>query len=516
MSTASMTYAGFDLTRVSPRPFLAAAFGITVIAVVMAYLSTPLFILAIGALLALLGVATLRWPRVMLVVLVMSPPIIDLYAGQRLLPEQVQSIARLFSEALLVVMTLAVAWIAVRRGTLISAIRHPVTAAMGVFLAVSLLSAAVNAVPPPVAAAGMLFTLDAVALFFLARMVGFSHEQRNQAMWAVAGVVIITSLIAIGQSVLSPDLLGITPVAGRSGEGARLGSLVRDPNILGTLIGLVLPFTVYSLVRMSAGRRRWLVAGAALALTLALLLTYSRGSWLGVLVGFGVVSLVIDRRALVAFIGILVLAYVTAVVMPKGILAGGVSGYDPFATTINRIENVGQGRDLRWMLIVNALPIVESHPLLGVGPGQYGGAAASIFGSAIHDQYGTGALLTNQKTVDNFWLHMGVEGGILGMAAFLALLGTAVYAPIRALRGAVGSRFAVPAGVVSAAAVLCVATVTTMLLEGNTAAFLFWFMLGLGSMTWAGTKPAGIKQAELVDPSVRTGDPPPSATASEG
>jgi O-antigen ligase len=314
--------------------------------------------------------------------------------------------------------------------------------------------------------------------------------------------VTITSLVAIGQAVLSPDLLGITPVTGRSGEGARMGSLVRDPNILGTLIGMTLPFTMFSLVRMPPGRRRWLVAGAALALTLALLLTYSRGSWLGVLVGFGVVALIIDRRALLAFLAVLLVAYVTAVAMPKGLLAGGVSGYDPFATTVNRLENVGEGRDLRALLILNAIPIVEEHPLLGVGPGRYGGAAASVFGSPVHDEYGTSALLTNQRTVDNFWLHIGVEGGALGVAAFLAVLGTAAYAPIRALRGAAGSRFAVPAGVVSAIAVLCVATVTTMLLEGNTAAFLFWFLLGLGSMTW----PA----------EVRTDDPRGSATASAG
>jgi O-antigen ligase len=163
---------------------------------------------------------------------------------------------------------------------------------------------------------------------------------------------------------------------------------------------------------------------------------------------------------------------------------------------------VNQGRDLRIKFVVNGLPIIVDHPLLGVGPGRYGGAAASIFGSPIHEQYGTDALLTRQRTVDNFWLHIGIEGGALGVAAFLAAIGTALIAPIRALRGAVGYRFAVPAGIVSAAAVLCVATVTTMLLEGNTAAFLFWFLLGLGSMTW----PAAL----------RTGDPPGSATASAG
>jgi putative inorganic carbon (hco3(-)) transporter len=389
-----------------------------------------------------------------------------------------------------VVATLAVAWIGARRGTLVGALRHPVSLALGVFVAVTLLSAVVNVVPPQVAGAGLLFTLDAAILFYLPRMVGYSHEQRNQAMWAIAVVVIITALLAVGQAVLSPDLLGVTPVAGKSGEGTRLGSLVRDPNILGTLIGLVLPFTMYSLVRLPAGRTRWLVAGAAVALTLALLLTYSRGSWLGVLVGF-----------VVAFIGVLVVAYVTAIVMPKGLLAGGVSGYDPFATTVSRIEAVSQGRDLRWRLIANALPIVETHPLLGVGPGRYGGAAASIFGSPIHEQYGIDRMLYNQKTVDNFWLHLGVEGGVLGITAFLALLGTALYAPFRALRREVGSRFAVPAGIVSATVVLCVATVTTMLLEGNTAAFLLWFMLGLGSLTRPG--------------SVRTDDRPVPARGSE-
>jgi O-antigen ligase len=490
-----------QLESISPRPFAAAAVGVAVLTVLAAYLSTAAFVVAGVLLLGVLGLATLRWPRIMLLVLVLSPPLVDLYAGQRLLPEQVQSVARFFSEALLVVMTCTLAAVAARRGTLVTALRHPVTVAAGAFIGITVLSAIVNGVPPTVASAGLLFTLDAVVLFFLARMVGYSHDERNQAMWVISGVVTVTAVLAIGQAVLSPDLLGVTPVGGRSGEGVRMGSLVRDPNILGTLIGMALPFTLFSLVRQPRGRQWWLIAAAALALTLALLLTYSRGSWLGVAVGFGVVALLIDRRALVAFGVILLLAYVTAVVMPKGLLAGGIAGYDPFATTVNRLENIPAGRDLRVKFIVNAVPIVEAHPLLGVGPGRYGGAAASIFGSPIHQQYGTDALLTNQRTVDNFWLHLGVEGGALGMAAFLALLGTAVYAPIRALRGATGSRFAVPAGVVSAAAILCVAVVTTMLLEGNTAAFLFWFFLGLGSMTW---------------PAVRTGDPPGSATASAG
>jgi O-antigen ligase len=486
----------------SGRAVAAIAIGLGALVVGAAYLSTAAFLIAGFALLGLLGLASVRWPRVMLIVVVLTPALIDLYAGDRLLPEKVHSVSRFFSEALLVLMTLALAWVGARRGTLVTALRHPFTGAVAVFGAISVVSAIFNAVPPAVAVAGLLFTLDAAILFYLPRMVGYSHEDAQRAMWAIAGVVALTSLLAIGQALLSPDLLGVTPVAGMSGEGVRFGSLVRNPNILGTLIGMALPFTLFSLVRMPRDRRWWTTFGMAFALVLALLLTYSRGSWLGVAVGFGVVALIIDRRALVAFGVVVVLAYVTAVVMPKAILAGGSPSYDPFATTVNRFNAVGDGRDLRTLFIVNALPIVADHPILGVGPGRYGGAAASVFGSPVHVRYGTDLLLTNQQTADNFWLHMGVEGGALGFSAFLAMIGTALIQPIRALRGASGSRFSVPAGVVSATAVVCVATVTTMLLEGNTAAFLFWFLLGIGSM--AGPE------------ATRTGDPGGAATASAG
>ena len=133
----------------------------------------------------------------------------------------------------------------------------------------------------------MIFTLDAAVLFYLPRMVGYTHDQLHRTMWAAAIVVAIASAIAILQALLTPSLLGVTPVVGQSGEGVRMGSLVADPNILGTIIGMALPFTIFSLVRTPPGRRRWLILGAALAMGLALVLTYSRGSWIGAAIGLG-------------------------------------------------------------------------------------------------------------------------------------------------------------------------------------------------------------------------------------
>lgn len=481
--------------------------GLGILALVVAQVSAAAFLAAGIGLLALLGSASLRWPRAALVVVVLSPALVDLYAGQRLLPGALQPVARFFSEALLVALTLALAFVAARRGTLLAALRHRFTLALGVFLLVSLASAVVNAVAPVVAVAGLMFTLDAAILFYLPRMVGYTHDQSRQTMWVIVGVVGLASVLAVGQAALTPDLLGVTPVEGMSGEGLRVGSLVNDPNILGTLIGMAIPFTMFSLVRMPWRSRGWRVTLATVfVLALALLLTYSRGSWFGLAAGFGLVALAIDRRALVTWVVVLGLAYATAVVMPKGILTGMFQGFDPYATTVNRIQAVREQRDLRTLFVINAVPIIDDHRLLGVGPGRYGGAAASVFGSPVHDRYGTDDLLREQRTVDNFWLHLAAESGALGIAALLAMIGTALYAPVRVLRTATGSRFSVPAGIISATAVVCVAAFTTMLLEGNTAAFLFWFLLGIGSMAAPVAAPA----------EARTGDPTGTATPSGG
>src|SRR5690606_21674908 len=91
-------------------------------------------------------------------------------------------------------------------------------------------------------------------------------------------------------------------------------------------------------------------------------------------------------------------------------------------STFGRVGTIGEGRDLRTLFVLNGLPILADHPLLGVGPGRYGGAAADLFETPIYAEYGTDALLTSptQRTVDNFWLHLAVESGVLGTAAFLA------------------------------------------------------------------------------------------------
>jgi hypothetical protein len=473
------------------------ALGLVVGVVLLARASSAAFVLFVAELMAILALATLRWPRAMLVVVVLAP-IIDRFIIAPLISAQIGSVAQYFSEGLLAVVGTVLLVMGIRDGRVMPALRHPATMALGAFVLLGLVSALVNGVPPLTVAAGFFYTLDAVGIFYLCRLVGFSHRQAMLAVGAVGAAVVLMALIGIGQGLLAPDILGLEVVKGRSGEAGRIGSVVRNPNALGSLIALVLPFMLFGSIRLPSVRMRWAMAAAAVVLAMALLLTYSRGSWLGVVLGTVAITLFLDRKVLLAGIGVGALAFLLVNVMPRDLLVASAPGTvrpppdfsNIIDTTTDRVGKVSNGRDLRTQLVLNAIPILGDHPLLGVGPGRYGGAAADHFPSPVHRQYGTDKLLRFQQTVDNFWLHLLIEAGILGAAAFTASIGLVAVGLVRGMRRAVESRYVMTAGILVSTAALCIITGTTMGLEGNTVAFMFWFVLGIGSLYGTQPEPA--------------------------
>jgi hypothetical protein len=457
-------------------------------AVAAAYVSTAGFVLLSAAALLLLALAAWLWPRALLVIVTVAP-IADRFLIARLMPENVASYTKYFSETLLLVVGLVLLAEGLRRGRTIDAFRHPVTIALSAFLLLAFISSVLNRVPPLTAGTGLFYTLDAVAIFYLCRIVGFDRRQIARSIAAV--VVIVAAMACIGflQALLDPNLFGLEPVSGRSGEAIRVGSIVHDPNVLGTLIGLTMPFALFGVVHFERPRWRWTSGAVALLMITALLLTYSRGSWLGVVAGLGVVLLLLDRRVFLVALAAAVVGLGIATYMPRDLLVSEPDGgphkapqFNAWDTTEERVSAVGEGRDLRTMFVINAVPILRDHPLLGVGPGRYGGAVAYDLGTPVYSEYGTDKLLTAQRTVDNFWLHLLVEAGVLGALAFVAMLVALGYRLVRVALASSGRRYVLAAGALAGLATVIVSTGTTMLLEGNTVAFMFWFVLGVGSL----------------------------------
>jgi len=257
----------------------------------------------------------------------------------------------------------------------------------------------------------------------------------------------------------------------------------------------------------------------------ALLLTYSRGGWLAVGVGGVVGALLLDWRSVghLALAGALAWAMTLAVPdeplfgaplpspspAPSVAPASAAPSADasPIPTpsvvptarptpaqtpaptagsgsiidsTIDRILSLWNPKDTRGRFLRDGMRVIVDHPVLGVGPGRYGGAVSAIFGSPVYEEYGTE--LFTYRTVHNFWLHLLAERGALGLAAFLALVIGLFMRLRRAARSAAGMRFVILAGSATMLIVASLHSVTEMIFEGNMPALIVWLLLGIASV----------------------------------
>ena len=472
--------------------------------VVASRIDDRLFYAAGAAILLALAYLSYLHPRPMLVALVFTP-IVDRYLVSLLIPASLHGITNYLSEALLLLVAVSIGLRAWRDGTLLPALRHPVVAFVAAFALVGAISAVVNGVPAVIAVAGIGFTIEAVALFVLPRMIGFSLPQARTVFLAFTGMALVAALLALAQVLLHADFLGLQSFTGRFEEGRRVAAFLVNPNMLGAVLAMGIPVPLLATVRAEGRMTRLVYAVVTFILTLALLYTFSRGAWLGLALAAIVIGIAVDWRALVTLILFGAIAYASALVLPRHVLEAdpGDAGFDLGAATVGRLDTIAEGTDLRVHFMRNAAPIIVDHPVIGAGPGRYGGAVAWRFGTPLYDQYTDGAV-PRERTVDNFWLHLLVEFGVLGTLLFATAIGIALRRSLAVARRTAGWERILIAGGAAIAIVIAVDSIAEMLLEGNTTAFAVWFFLGLASVL------AG-RVGAATD--VKAGSRPPAADA---
>jgi hypothetical protein len=161
----------------------------------------------------------------------------------------------------------------------------------------------------------------------------------------------------------------------------------------------------------------------------AFILTLSRASWFGWLIGFLLIGAVLmkDVRIRLGFAALIGIALLY--VGWTGIKVSYLTDY-PQQTIVERFfeafsyerwrgEYYGLGR-LYW-IVQTPLVVVRSSPLFGVGPGQYGGGAAAALGNTtVYERlnlpfgvYGTDGY------IDNNWFSLWGETGTLGLLFYV-------------------------------------------------------------------------------------------------
>jgi O-antigen ligase len=274
----------------------------------------------------------------------------------------------------------------------------------------------------------------------------------------------------------------------RTAQGfVRVQAIFENAISLGDFLALVMPLGLMLLFfGQTRGWRRTFLLLANLVMLLAVLFTFTREAWGGLLVGALLLGLTVERKVLWALLKF---------VLPGLVVVG--LALEPIAS---RLQETAQG-NLRFTLLRYALPLIRDHLWLGAGPGRFGGHIALITYSPLYAQYHFPpfAYATGGQ-VDMFWTHTVAESGVLGTAAYVAIIVACFVVGRRAYRQAVTPRRqALLLGLLYVIPVAVFVSFVSSVLEAGPPATLFWALMGL--LTVLANTPDGRGGAEV------SGDP---------
>jgi O-antigen ligase len=192
----------------------------------------------------------------------------------------------------------------------------------------------------------------------------------------------------------------------------RMGVGLYESNYYALLVVLLIPLSIV-FGRHERGWRRWLWWAGTSVLLLELVLTGSRGGFLGLLLVLVLLAFRLMKRAIPALIGIAVALLVVLLVVPnpmtRRLLASGLS--DDF-----RDAGVEASNQQRLEVVKAGLRMVQANPVFGVGLGNF---KARVL------QYGQGDLEAD-NIAHNTYLELAAELGIAALASFLLVVGAAL------------------------------------------------------------------------------------------
>jgi putative inorganic carbon (HCO3(-)) transporter len=268
--------------------------------------------------------------------------------------------------------------------------------------------------------------------------------------------------------------------------------LVSDPihpNVIAGVLVLVLPLALSLLLfdSLPGTAVRCTLLGLALALMLAvLILTKSRGGYLGAGVGLGVVVFLRWPRAI---IGPAALA-----VMGMGYALNRL-GFTAVADMLLTTQTIG-GLAIRREIWSRALYMLQDFPLTGIGMGTFQQVANALY------PFFAGGRDADIPHAHNLFLQVGVDLGLPGLIAFLALILVLIWAAGRLAADQAGYELEpgvsakgrwrwLGVGLLGSLMALSVHGLMDSAIWGTKPGFLAWALFGLVAATY--------NNAELVE-----------------
>jgi putative inorganic carbon (HCO3(-)) transporter len=306
----------------------------------------------------------------------------------------------------------------------------PINLALLVVLAVALLATGFS--PVPVAAAkGLMKLTSYLGVYALLRqLLASSPLWWDRLVAALLAGQLLTSVIGIRQLYADSSQLARWSDNNSVAEGTvRIYSTLDNPNLLGGYLLPILPLAVVAVLRWRTLPRRLFALVSLVLGIVALVLTYSRGAWMGMVASLGLLGLLLAMRQTRhwppfwrrTFPLLLLVATAVALVVL-------VTQVEPLRV---RVMSLVAGREdssnnFRINVWTSVLAMINDRPWLGIGPGN------TAF-NLIYPLYQQPKF--NALSAYSIPLELLVEAGVPGLLAAVALLFTAVRTGLRQGQG---------------------------------------------------------------------------------
>jgi len=246
-----------------------------------------------------------------------------------------------------------------------------------------------------------------------------------------------------------------------SSISTRVYSTLQNPNVLSEYLLLIIPVTFAMGFTEKNKWLRALIICCALGMCLCMLVTFSRGGYLGLLIAAAVFLILIDRRFL--FLGILLLMGMV-IVLPD--------------TIIERFSSIGNMGDsstsYRVSIWFGTIEMLKDYWICGIGPGVT--AFQKVY--PVYSYHEAAA-----QHAHNLFLQITCDAGICGLAALLLVIITFFKSLAAAIsREAMGRSKILQIGVFSSVLGFLVQSMTDNSFYNYRVLLIFWVFITLGAL----------------------------------
>lgn len=324
----------------------------------------------------------------------------------------------------------------------------PVLPLVFVFLAALFLSGTLSQEPDVVRGAIDLYLTEGLLLYLLVSNAVRTTRMLTMVVWTLIAAASLLGALSVVQELTQTyendyagfaqvdrlDVGGNFNIAPDTAEEKelrpRLGGPLGSENRYAQILAVIFPFALIRAFREPRRRLRLLGAAASLLIAGGVILSFSRGAAVALAATIVLMVLLRELRLRHVVLALTALTAVVLVVFPHYLIRIGslekITALSTAETSSDGPDSAIVGRQTENLAAWNTF---LDHPITGVGPGAYFREYSREYANRLGIRY-----LESDRRGHSLYLEMAADIGMVGLGAFVAMVGSAMVLLHRAMR----------------------------------------------------------------------------------